>query len=158
MNSGQRKAGGEVRSGNRSCLKPILSGAKFFTAAALEEDPRKNLHVKFSNRVSITEFTLRTDGELLYKPDNSLQYYKEAKPDKTLASSWTRSLAHARNRALDLADGIGRIDDPEDFDVYRSEPRNVNDDKRRPLVREGDFFLTYVNQEDGYASYRRRPL
>ena len=71
---------------------------------------------------------------------------------------WTRSLANARRMAIDLANGVGAIGDPEDIDVYRSEPGNVNDDRRKPLVWEGDFCLTYVDPDDGLASYGRKPF
>ena len=75
--------------------------------------------------------------------------------------AWTRSAANARRRALDLANGLGIIGDPEDevrLDQHWSLPKaGANDDRRQPLVWEEDYCLIYVEPQDGLASYGRHP-
>ena len=67
-----------------------------------------------------------------------------------------RAAANARRIAIDLANGSGRMDDPED-EFYRQSAQRSNDDRRIPLVWEEHFCLMYTAPHDGFASFGRRP-
>ena len=59
---------------------------------------------------------------------------------ETHLRTWTRSAANARRRALDLVNGIGQLGDEEDdHRQHWTLPKaSDNDDRRQPLVWEGD--------------------
>ena len=68
-----------------------------------------------------------------------------------------RAAANARRIALDLAEGVGQIGDPEDTETFTVQKAGVRDDRRRPLVWEEDYCLIYTEPDDGMASFGRVP-
>ena len=117
------------------------------------------MQLRFSDEPEIREFEPEHSLGLLYKPYN----YKNQGPTvaqftDTHRRTWIRSAANARRRALDLVEGIGFLGDPEDIYAYHLPRTGENDDRRRPLVWEEDFCLTFTEPDDGMASYGRTPL
>ena len=69
-----------------------------------------------------------------------------------------KHFANARRKAVDLADGVGLLDDPEDTKPWEGVPCvSKNEVRRKPLLWEGDVVLRFVDDLDGQASYGRPP-
>jgi hypothetical protein len=69
-----------------------------------------------------------------------------------------RPHAEARRRAVDLANGGGRIDDVDDPGDWEGVVQvSANDVRRLPLIREGDKALILADYADGFVSYGRTP-
>ena len=145
---------------------PPLTGPRFFPAEVVPDKPQRERKLRI-DADNIEEFehevwdprTCPWTGEPQpwAKPYNGKVIGPSIKFDETHARQWARSAANARHRALDLAEGVGLLGDPEDIYAYSVAKAGVNDDRRRPLVWEEDFCLIYTEPSNGYASFGQNP-
>ena len=113
---------------------PPLTGPRFFPAAAALHTQREQ-NLRYADQDSVIEFVHESSwkGNELFRPlndkstDSPIQEF-----DASRIAQWTRSAANARRRALDLAEGIGVLGDPEDIHTFVQPPGSVHDDRRRP--------------------------
>ena len=102
---------------------------------------QRELNLRFADDDCLTtvhefvhEFSWKVD---LITPRN---YKMDGAPLRSVTDAhrrnWIRSAANARRRALDLANGLGVIGDPEDTVPLDAQPKaGDNDDRRQPLGR-----------------------